>query len=242
MQPANALVFVNDKLLGAGPQIKELEKGSHVVSIRKEGYISKNLIINLLKDSTINEPLEEIRATIELNTFPKDATLKNAGNEIGKSPLKFDLKFGTHEIEIAKEDYLTKKIKIEVTEPLKFVQNINLELDPNGRVAKKVILDYWNKKFLSNIGLSTLSLLGYLYFDNAVKENKANSTFLNQSQQSRSLLQTGKYACLLFCGMEAINSAFSLSKVIQVQKKKSSLAFRVNSSLIHTQLSLCVNF
>ncbi len=240
-QPTDALVYVNEKLLGAGTQAKELEKGSHSVSIRKEGYIPQTLIVNLLKDTIINQTLEAIKATIEVNTFPNEATLKNVGNELGKSPLKFDLGFGKHEIEISKEDYLTKKIKIEVTEPLKFVQNINLELDPNGRVAQKVILDYWNKKFLSNIGLSTLSMLGYLYFDNAVKENKTNTTFLNQSQsqKSRSLLQTGKYACLVFCGMEIINSAFSIKKVVMLHKKKT------HSSAVSIKISpfsLCLNF
>lgn len=245
VQPNDAIVFVNNTLRGAGSQRIELEKGRQSISIQKPGFITNNQIVDLLNDNTIDVQLEAIKASVEITTSPNDAILRIAGKEIGNSPLKFDLDFGKYEIEISKEDYLSKKIKIEVSEPLKFVQNINLELNPSGKVAKKIILDYWNKKLLSNIGVSTVSLLGYLYFDNAVKENKLNTTFLNQTtnKKSRSLLQTGKYACLVFCGMELISSAFSLQKVIVLQKEKAhSVALNMKSSPTFTHLSLCLNF
>ncbi len=242
--PDEAVLFINDKLVGAGSNVKELEKGRQSVKIEKTGYIAHNQIIDVLKDTTLNIKLEQIKGSVEINTVPNEATVKIDGVDSGNSPLKFDLGFGKHEIEISKNDYLSKKVALEVTEPIKIAQNIRLDLNPSGQAAQKIVLDYWNKKFLSNIGLSAISMLGYLYFDSAVKKNIQNTTFANkeENKNSRSFLQTGKYACLVFGGMELINSAFCLQKSLMLQKKKNhSVAININAQIFNQRLSLCVN-
>ncbi len=242
--PDEAVLFINDKLVGAGSNVKELEKGRQSVKIEKTGYIAHNQIIDVLKDTTLNIKLEQIKGSVEINTVPNEATVKIDGVDSGNSPLKFDLGFGKHEIEISKNDYLSKKVALEVTEPIKIAQNIRLVLNPSGQAAQKIVLDYWNKKFLSNIGLSAISMLGYLYFDSAVKKNIQNTTFANkeENKNSRSFLQTGKYACLVFGGMELINSAFCLQKSLMLQKKKNhSVAININAQIFNQRLSLCVN-
>jgi hypothetical protein len=244
LSPKEAVLFVNDKLVGAGSNVKELEKGRHGVKIEKTGYIAHNQIIDILKDTTLNIKLEQIKGSVEISTIPNEATVKIDGVESGNSPLKFDLSFGKHEIEISKNDYLSKKVAFEITEPIKIAQNIRLDLNPSGQAAQKIVLDYWNKKFLSNMGLSAISMLGYLYFDNAVKKNIQNITFANkeENKNSRSFLQTGKYACLVFGGMELINSAFCLQKSLMLQKKKNhSVAINVNAQIFNPRLSVCVN-
>ncbi len=242
--PDEAVLFINDKLVGAGSNVKELEKGRQSVKIEKTGYIAHNQIIDVLKDTTLNIKLEQIKGSVEINTVPNEATVKIDGVDSGNSPLKFDLGFGKHEIEISKNDYLSKKVALEVTEPIKIAQNIRLDLNPSGQAAQKIVLDYWNKKFLSNIGLSAISMLGYLYFDSAVKKNIQNTTFANkeENKNSRSFLQTGKYACLVFGGMELINSAFCLQKSLMLQKKKNhTVAININAQIFNQRLSLCVN-
>ncbi len=242
--PDEALLFINDKLVGAGSNVKELEKGRQSVKIEKTGYIAHNQIIDVLKDTTLYIKLEQIKGSVEINTVPNEATVKIDGVDSGNSPLKFDLGFGKHEIEISKNDYLSKKVALEVTEPIKIAQNIRLDLNPSGQAAQKIVLDYWNKKFLSNIGLSAISMLGYLYFDSAVKKNIQNTTFANkeENKNSRSFLQTGKYACLVFGGMELINSAFCLQKSLMLQKKKNhTVAININAQIFNQRLSLCVN-
>lgn len=244
VSPDEAVLFINDKLVGAGSNVKELEKGRQSVKIEKTGYIAHNQIIDVLKDTTLNIKLEQIKGSVEINTVPNEATVKIDGVDSGNSPLKFDLGFGKHEIEISKNDYLSKKVALEVTEPIKIAQNIRLDLNPSGQAAQKIVLDYWNKKFLSNIGLSAISMLGYLYFDSAVKKNIQNTTFANkeENKNSRSFLQTGKYACLVFGGMELINSAFCLQKSLMLQKKKNhSVAININAQIFNQRLSLCVN-
>ncbi len=244
VSPDEAVLFINDKLVGAGSNVKELEKGRQSVKIEKTGYIAHNQIIDVLKDTTLNIKLEQIKGSVEINTVPNEATVKIDGVDSGNSPLKFDLGFGKHEIEISKNDYLSKKVALEVTEPIKIAQNIRLDLNPSGQAAQKIVLDYWNKKFLSNIGLSAISMLGYLYFDSAVKKNIQNTTFANkeENKNSRSFLQTGKYACLVFGGMELINSAFCLQKSLMLQKKKNhSVAININVQIFNQRLSLCVN-
>lgn len=244
VSPDEAVLFINDKLVGAGSNVKELEKGRQSVKIEKTGYIAHNQIIDVLKDTTLNIKLEQIKGSVEINTVPNEATVKIDGVDSGNSPLKFDLGFGKHEIEISKNDYLSKKVALEVTEPIKIAQNIRLDLNPSGQEAQKIVLDYWNKKFLSNIGLSAISMLGYLYFDSAVKKNIQNTTFANkeENKNSRSFLQTGKYACLVFGGMELINSAFCLQKSLMLQKKKNhSVAININAQIFNPRLSVCVN-
>lgn len=239
--PSDAVVWINDRIIGKGNQNTELEKGRYSFMAQKGGYISENTITDILNDSIVNINLKKISGEIEINSTIKDIQVFNNDSLVGSTPIRFNLDYGNHELAFRKDDYLTKKYALDIKESVKIVHNVHLEIDPLGGLAKKLILEHYNKRIATNFGLAAASFLGYLYFDKQIKENQKNTNFLTKGDdsKSRNILLGGKIACITFMGVEALTGILNLKRVWQIKtKSKEAIEVKINPAENHKQLSL----
>lgn len=135
VDPIDAVTYVDNRLVGAGAQQIGLEKGRHIISVTKSGYLTQNEVVELVQETPLKITLAKILTSVEVVSTPSGATVSENGRVVGQTPLQFDLEYGPHTVEIVKEDYIPYKVPIDVREPGRITQRIALEVDPRGADA-----------------------------------------------------------------------------------------------------------
>ncbi|MEZ0609422.1 PEGA domain-containing protein [Fibrella sp. WM1] len=218
--PADALVWIDNRLLGRGDQTISLEKGRHALSVQKEGFLPDNRVLDLLNETTIPARLSPVRAAVEVLSVPAGATVMVDSVVVGRTPASFSLAYGPHLVRVQQLDYLTKDIPLDIREPTRVSQAITLAEDPNGRLMRKRIQDQLNRRMAANFGLSAISLLGYVYLNKLAADNRAESTFLTQTadRQKRGSWQVGKHVALAAGTLELIAGLLNVRKMVRFQQ------------------------
>lgn len=226
--PADALIYVDNRLLGAGGQRVSLEKGRHIVSASKNGYLTKNEIVELVQETAVDIRLDKIVAFVEIKSTPAGATIADNSTVVGRTPHQFELPYGQHTIDVTKTDYLPQKLTVDVREPTRISQSIALEIDPNGQLARRRVLDRLNRRLAANVGLATLTGLSAIYSGKRVNDSRQATTFLNRAteQRKQGYWQTAKYVGLAVCGLEFVSGVLNAVSIVRFgQRKPISLSF-----------------
>ncbi|GAB2554980.1 PEGA domain-containing protein [Spirosoma areae] len=245
VDPADAVTYVDNRLVGAGAQKVELEKGRHIIAVSKGGYLTRNEVVELVQETTLNVALEKIKASVDVVSTPPGATVSENGHVVGQTPLRFNLDYGLHKVDVSKEDYLPHNLTVDVREPSQVTQTIALEVDPNGRLMRRLVLDKLNRRLAANFGVATLTGLSAVYLDKLIRDNRQNSTFLTQTddQQKRGYWQTAKYVSLAICSLELVSSFLNVAGIVRFQQRKPiSLSVNSHPSPAYSGLSICYTF
>ena len=245
VDPIDAVTYVDNRLVGAGAQQVELEKGRHIISISKSGYLTRNEVVELVQETPLKVTLAKVLTSVEIVSTPGGATISDNGRVVGQTPLRFDLEYGPHTVEIVKEDYIPHKIPIDVREPSRVTQTIALEVDPRGGLMRRLVLDKLNRRLAANFGLATVTGLSAVYFDKLIRSNRQTSTFLTQTedQRKRGYWQTAKYIGLAACGLELVSTIINATSIIRFrQRKPAPLSVRAHYFPSHSALSVCYTF
>lgn len=242
VEPADAITYVDNRLVGVGGQRVELEKGRHIISVLKEGYLTKNEVVELFQETALKVRLDKVVASVEVRSTPAGATVTDNGTAVGQTPLRFELPYGPHAIELAKTDYLPQKIAVDVREPTRITQSFALDVDPNGQLMRRLVLDKLNRRLAANFGLATLTGLSAIYFDKRIKDSRRTTTFLTKAteQRKQGYWHTAKYISLAVCSFEMVSSLLNGVSIVRFQQRKPvSFSFQSHPFPAQAGLSIC---
>jgi len=129
VKPEDAKVYVNDKYIGSGAEFRsEIEKGKVKFRVEREGYETIEMVYTLNQDEMeFNFELVPIVAIVKIETEPAEAIVIANGNKIGVTPVSFELKYGSYEIEVTKPGYKSQTMKVDVRRSEAIVRKIKLE-------------------------------------------------------------------------------------------------------------------
>lgn len=105
-----ATIYIDDKKYGVGNMSVELNPGTYNFKAVKDGYHDTIKSINLKKEDTINLflNLDLIYGSVNITSFPSDATIYIDGNFMGNTPkIITDLDVGKHQLELKKSQYIS---------------------------------------------------------------------------------------------------------------------------------------
>lgn len=243
VEPADAVTYVDNRLVGAGGQRVELEKGRHIIAVSKTGFITKNEVVELVQETALTVRLDPIMAQADVSSTPTGATVTDNGRVVGQTPLRFALPYGEHTVEVTKPDYLPQKLSVDVREPSRITQSVALEIDPNGQLMRRMVLDKLNRRLAANFSLATLTGLSGLYFDKLIRDNRQASTFLTltDDQRKRGYWQTAKWASLAVCSLELVAGLLNVVSIVRFQQRK-PVTISILSTPAASGLSLCYRF
>ena len=94
-----------------------LPKGEHTLTITKDGYLPREVWVNITEDySEISVSMEKAEKTGTLNVSisPSGANVYADGTYMGRAPLSFALPYGEHRIRAEKEGYLPISIMVTI--------------------------------------------------------------------------------------------------------------------------------
>ena len=119
--PAGASISIDKgKFTGTGPAMFQLPVGSHKVEVTKAGHnpkVEELTVSEGMAQPILTVKLEPAQVTIHIITEPAGANISiDDGNFTGTAPGDFQVSIGSHDLEVSKEGYDTKKQAIDVTE------------------------------------------------------------------------------------------------------------------------------
>ncbi|HJO56472.1 MAG TPA: PEGA domain-containing protein, partial [Candidatus Scalindua sp.] len=118
--PSEAMIHIEGSEVGSTPAIvDDLSPGTHTVNILKDGYNvwSQSVKIDLIKRSELTAILQETKGSVTIKSTPADGLIFIDGKEAGTSPKTiFDIKGGTHLVEVRIDGYENWSENIEITD------------------------------------------------------------------------------------------------------------------------------
>ena len=118
--PSEAMIHIDGSEVGSTPAIvNDLSPGTHTVNILKDGYNvwSQSVKIDLIKRSELTAILQETKGSVTIKSTPADGLIFIDGKEAGTSPKTiFDIKVGTHLVEVRIDGYENWSENIEITD------------------------------------------------------------------------------------------------------------------------------
>lgn len=113
-KPSQADVYVDGEKVGATPYYTtKLLIGNHNVELRREGYSTSSLVLNIKEGETIerNAELNNI-AKLSVTTTPDNVNLRIDGKYVGHTPYSSEMAAGKHTLEMSKEGFYDKVVTI----------------------------------------------------------------------------------------------------------------------------------
>ncbi len=128
VEPGDAIVYANGKLLGKGSFSADVEAGKVRFRVEKEGYegVEKEVVVDR-DDLNLEFALKPIKAKVRIETEPSEAIVLIDGNKVGVTPVSFDLVYGSYEIQIIKSGYKKQEIKVDVRKSEVISKRVRLE-------------------------------------------------------------------------------------------------------------------
>ncbi|QDA31598.1 PEGA domain-containing protein [Thermococcus indicus] len=116
--PSGAEVYLNGTYIGTTPvENHKLDVGTYEIEIKKESYsqYTQKVTINPGETTTLNVNLNELPASLRIESTPSGAEVYINGDYYGTTPIETTLSAGTYTIRITKQDYedYTTKITLE---------------------------------------------------------------------------------------------------------------------------------
>ena len=110
-----AEVYIGGSRVGSTPYTTELLVGAHEIVLKKDGYNSQKVSVNVQENevSYVNAELDR-NMNVKISSTP-DATLFLDGKRVGETPNQVSLQAGRHQVMLTRNGYLNKKAKINVT-------------------------------------------------------------------------------------------------------------------------------
>lgn len=110
-----AEVYIGGSRVGSTPYTTELLVGAHEIVLKKDGYNSQKVSVNVQENevSYVNAELDR-NMNVKISSTP-DATLFLDGKRVGETPNQVSLQAGRHQVMLIRNGYLNKKAKINVT-------------------------------------------------------------------------------------------------------------------------------
>lgn len=125
--PDGGILKIDGESKGVLPLEMLLKKGQHNIEITKKGYDIFTKSINIFEDKEYIFELTRLNFNLEVSSSPSGASLTVNNIEIGKTPLKTSLNFGSNDFTLLLNGFKPISKKIEVTDPL---QKLNFKLEP----------------------------------------------------------------------------------------------------------------
>lgn len=165
---------INNKIIGSTNHIYYVEGGKKEISIFKSGYETKNIKLDVNKDTVLQVDLKKVntKTVLIINTFPQNSEIWIDNKFVGFSPLEImDIEKGNHFISIIKEGFIIREKVLNIVSGR--INNINVFLYPESsleyfnKYSQKYLDLGYQKAFLSGIftGLSILSRIMYNEFN-----------------------------------------------------------------------------
>ena len=131
---SEAEIWVNEMRYGKGVWTGELDAGTYMIEVRREGYQPRSMVISVVANDersyTLPEPTP-IEGHAQIQSSPSEATIYIDGVEVGKTPhLHGNLSGGIHKVTIRMDGYQTYETEI-LIESSRVIQ-INANLIPIG--------------------------------------------------------------------------------------------------------------
>ena len=110
--PSGARVYVDDVYMGMAPITVDVEPGSHVIRVEKEGYATqeKSVSVGYGETTRVHFTLKSLKATLVVKTDPTRASVyvdESYKGITGTYGLTLQLSPGRHTIKVKKTDYET---------------------------------------------------------------------------------------------------------------------------------------
>ena len=134
--PSAAPVVFQGKKIGETPLvIKDLPYGEYSAELNKSGYTKRTVSWKMNEDGRpllIKTDLASNVGTLKITSSPSGATVTLDGTVMGRTPFSERIEEGRHNLEIAREGYVTLKQVVTVTRRQETVlKNLKLEIIPS---------------------------------------------------------------------------------------------------------------
>lgn len=164
-EPRDALIFVDDKLVGVG-ETKGilLTPGAHRITVKKGGYRSFSDLIGVKEDGFSRHMVleeEKLKSPVEYAVTPHGTRIYREEKYEGVSPLSFGLSADDRTVTFVKEGYVRRTVPVEEIEGLERYKASLVTHEMKKKLLKKAELHRRGSETLyyTGIGMAGVSIL-----------------------------------------------------------------------------------
>ena len=164
-EPRDALIFVDDRLVGVG-ETKGilLTPGTHRITVKKGGYRSFSDLIHVKEDGFSRHKVleeEKLKSPVEYAVTPHGTRIYREEKYEGVSPLSFGLSADDRTVTFVKEGYVRRTVPVEEIEGLERYKASLVTHEMKQKLLKKAELHRRGSETLyyTGIGMAGVSIL-----------------------------------------------------------------------------------
>ena len=164
-EPRDALIFVDDRLVGVG-ETKGilLTPGTHRITVKKGGYRSFSDLIHVKEDGFSRHKIleeEKLKSPVEYAVTPHGTRIYREEKYEGVSPLSFGLSADDRTVTLIKEGYVRRTVPVEEIEGLERYKASLVTHEMKQKLLKKAELHRRGSETLyyTGIGMAGVSIL-----------------------------------------------------------------------------------
>ena len=164
-EPRDALIFVDDRLVGVGETNEILlTPGTHRITVKKGGYRSFSDLIHVKEDGFSRQMVleeEKLKSPVEYAVTPHGTRIYREEKYEGVSPLSFGLSADDRTVTFVKEGYVHRTVPVEEIEGLERYKASLVTHEMKQKLLKKAELHRRGSETLyyTGIGMAGASIL-----------------------------------------------------------------------------------
>jgi hypothetical protein len=123
--------------------LDQLPSGTYELIFRKEGWPEQKRSAVIEAGKTASARVDFVTGFVRVESQPPGATVWGSGTELGKTPVRLELKPGEHELEVRLAGFASGKVRVHIEGKKEITHNVALE--PRRYGSPRVVLEEYAK-------------------------------------------------------------------------------------------------